>query len=105
MEGQLLHRCGAFPSNKDLSSRPSVRSFKFLVSVSLARIIRDGSSRNRQDALRDGHAEARGTKAYLNSTSRSRGTSLPAWPPHTRNQACRSSVLAVAVEVLMNNAG
>ena len=44
----------------------------------LARIIHDGSSRNRQDALRDGHAEARGTKAYLNSTSRSRGTSLPA---------------------------
>ena len=71
----------------------------------LARIIHDGSSRNRQDALRDGHAEARGTKAYLNSTSRSRGTSLPAWPPHTRNQACRSSVLAVAVEVFMNNAG
>lgn len=35
MEGQLLHRCGAFPSNKDLSSRPSVRSFKFLLSVSL----------------------------------------------------------------------
>ncbi len=73
--------------------------------VDLARIIHDGSSRNRQDALRDGHAEARGTKAYLNSTSRSRGTSLPAWPPHTRNQACRSSVLAVAVEVFMNNAG
>ena len=31
----------------------------------LARIIHDGSSRNRQDAMRDGHAERRGTKAYL----------------------------------------
>ena len=35
MEGYLLHRRGAFPSNKDLSSRSSVTSFKFLVSVSL----------------------------------------------------------------------
>ena len=31
----------------------------------LARIIHDGSSRNRQDATRDGHAERRETKAYL----------------------------------------
>ncbi|MBX3308308.1 MAG: hypothetical protein KF751_19855 [Nitrospira sp.] len=29
------------------------------------RIIHDSSSRNRQDATRDGHAERRGTKAYL----------------------------------------
>ena len=28
-------------------------------------MIHDGSSRNRQDAMRDGHAERRGTKAYL----------------------------------------
>lgn len=35
MEGQLLHRCGALPLNKELSSRSSVRSFKFLISVSL----------------------------------------------------------------------
>jgi len=36
----------------------------------LARIIHDGSSRNRAVALRDGHAEPRGPEAYLNSTSR-----------------------------------
>ena len=32
---------------------------------SLARIIHDGSSRNRGVALRDGQAQARGTEAYL----------------------------------------
>jgi hypothetical protein len=45
---------------------------------SLSRIFHDGSSRNRAVALRDGHAEARGPEAYLNSTSRERATSLPA---------------------------
>jgi hypothetical protein len=36
----------------------------------LARIIYDGSSRNLAVALRDGHAESRGSEAYLNSTSK-----------------------------------
>ena len=31
----------------------------------LAHIIHDGSSRNRQDATRDGHAEALAPEAYL----------------------------------------
>ena len=31
----------------------------------LAHIIHDGSSRNRQDATRDGHAEALAAEAYL----------------------------------------
>ncbi len=44
----------------------------------LARIIHDGSSRNRAVASRDGHAEPLGPKAYLNSTSRGQAASLPA---------------------------
>jgi hypothetical protein len=36
----------------------------------LARIIHDGSSRNRAIASRDGRPEPRGPEAYLNSTSR-----------------------------------
>jgi len=31
--------------------------------------------------------------------------SLPAWPREARGQACRSGVSAVAVEVIVNNAG
>ena len=34
--------------------------------LTLARIIHDGSWRNCEVALRDGHAEPRGTEAYLN---------------------------------------
>ena len=43
-----------------------------------ARIIHDGSSRNRAVALRDGHAEPRDPDAYSCSTLRGRAASLPA---------------------------
>ena len=44
----------------------------------IARIIHNGSSRNRAVAWRDGHVEPGAPEAYLNSTSRERAASLPA---------------------------
>jgi hypothetical protein len=64
----------------------------------LARIVHDGSWRNRAVALRDGHAEPRGPEAYLCSTLRERAASLPP-------KASRSSESAIAAEAFMNNAG
>ncbi len=94
----------------------------------LARIIHDGSWRNRAVALRDGHAEPRGlalpssavpvpllarmgTGAKVrsapvpNSMLTDRAVSPPVWTPGHRVQTCRSSESAIAAEVFMNNAG
>ena len=74
-------------------------------STRVARIIPDGSSRNRQDARRDGRAEHREAEAYLKQyVEVTRG--VPArWPREACGRAGRSGVSAVAVETLMNNAG
>jgi hypothetical protein len=76
-----------------------------LGTMSLAHIIHDGSSRNRRDAMRDGHAEPRATEAYLKQyVEVTRGE--PARRPRIAcGQACRSGVSAVAVEAIMNNVG
>jgi len=55
--------------------------------------------------MRDGRVEPRGREADLNSLLTDRVANPPAWPRLTRGQACRSGVSAVAVEVVMNNAG
>ena len=65
----------------------------------LARIIHDGSSRNRVVAKRDGQAQPRGTEAYLKQYVEGlRGE-------HARQLACRSGESAIAAEAFMNNAG
>ena len=57
------------------------------MSVTLARIIHDGSSRNRIVAKRDGRAEPRGTEAYLKQCIEG-----------------PSGETAIAAEAFMNNA-
>ena len=64
----------------------------------LARIIHDGSSRNRAVALRDGHAEPRDPRGVLEQSRR--GGEQRACQPKAR----RSSESAIAAEALMNNA-
>ena len=39
------------------------------------------------------------------SMSRERAASPPGWLPFRRGQSCRSGISAVAVEVIVNNAG
>jgi len=71
-----------------------------------ARIIHDGSSRNRAVAKRDRRAEPRGREAYLKQyVDRPNGepACLDAGPIGV--QACRSGESAIAAEVFMNNAG
>ena len=48
-----------------MNAAPAKAAQKFDLFAQLAHIIHDGSSRNRQVARRDGHAERRGTEAYL----------------------------------------
>jgi hypothetical protein len=71
----------------------------FCIRGSLARIIHDGSSRNRAAALRDRHAEPRRADKYLKQY-----VERPSGEPACR-QACRSSGSAIAAEALMNNVG
>jgi uncharacterized protein (UPF0276 family) len=75
----------------------------------LARIIHDGSSRNRAVAKRDGHAEPWGLTPFpasrvVSVPVRTAGASLPAGMPPSRMPACRSGESTIAAELLMNNA-
>ena len=64
-----MRRC-VFLAGSPRKTRPWPVVPADLPSILLARIIHDGSWRNRAVALRDGHAEPRGPESYLNSTSR-----------------------------------
>ncbi len=76
------------------------------VMPSLARIIHDGSLRNRPVASRDGRAEPRRREAYsLQYVDRLSGESARLHAVACRMQARRSSEWAIAAEALMNYAG
>ena len=66
-------------------------------------MIHDGSSRNRRDARRDGHAEPRATDAYLKQYVEVTRGEPARWVREARGQAGRSGVTAGAVEALMNH--
>ena len=68
-------------------------------------MIRDDSSRNRQDAMRDGRVEPREAEAYSKQyVEVARGE--PAQPAvRSQRPVCRSGVSVVAAEAFMNHVG